>query len=246
VADDHANNLEVAVRILETLGCRADVAHDGRAAVEAVARNRYDVVLMDLNMPGMDGLAATAEIRRREGRGGRHTPIVALTAHAMEEDRTRCLAAGMDDYLAKPIRPAGLREVLRRWSPVPMADVHHDEIIPTDNAAFCWADLVERYGGDPGFARTLAATLLAETPGTLDDIRKAIAARDAERIAHAAHGLRGNCLTIGAGAMGSRLSEVELAGRHNDLDAAQRSLATVEFLWHELSLQLHAGIEYKT
>jgi signal transduction histidine kinase/DNA-binding response OmpR family regulator len=115
VAEDNAVNREVLLQMLSRLGCRADVVASGRAAVEATGRERYDVVLMDIQMPEMDGFQATAEIRRRERPGAPPLPIVALTAHALGVTRERCLAAGMTDYLAKPVRFDDLRNRLAEW-----------------------------------------------------------------------------------------------------------------------------------
>jgi CheY-like chemotaxis protein len=114
VADDGVTNQRVAVIQLQKLGHRADVVSSGRQAVDAVARERYDLVLMDCEMPDMDGFAATRAIRLGEPPGTRVT-IVAMTASALPEDRVRCLAAGMDDYMTKPMRQEGLRELLARW-----------------------------------------------------------------------------------------------------------------------------------
>jgi len=100
--------------MLERCGCRVEVAHDGHQALAALKRQSFDAVLMDCQMPGMDGYEATAEVRRRE-RGGRHTPIIAMTAHAMPSDRVRCLEAGMDDYISKPMHRDELVEALERW-----------------------------------------------------------------------------------------------------------------------------------
>ena len=107
-------NQLVAVGILEHLGYTAEVADDGLAALAAMGRMRFDAVLMDVQMPGMDGFEATGEVRRLEGEV-HHTPIIAMTASATAEDRERCLAAGMDDYLSKPINPGALETVLGRW-----------------------------------------------------------------------------------------------------------------------------------
>jgi CheY-like chemotaxis protein len=114
VADDVVVNTMIAVRQLKTLGFEADVVHSGREAVDAVERLGYPLVLMDCHMPDMDGFQASEEIRRREG-PVRRARIIAMTASARDVDRERCLAAGMDDYLAKPVNSEALRAMLDRW-----------------------------------------------------------------------------------------------------------------------------------
>jgi PAS domain S-box-containing protein len=116
VAEDSQINQIVASRVLERCGCRVDIVGDGAQALQALAARRYDAVLMDCQMPGMDGYAATRELRRRE-QGTEHTPVIAMTAHAMTGDRERCIEAGMDDYISKPVRHVDLATVLMRWIP---------------------------------------------------------------------------------------------------------------------------------
>jgi CheY-like chemotaxis protein len=123
LAEDNLVNQMVAVRILEKSGHTVDTVDNGQAALEAMARRTYDVVLMDVQMPAMDGLETSATIRRREhATGSRRTPIIAMTANAMKGDRERCLAAGMDDYIAKPIRARDLLEKLRRSEAISAPD----------------------------------------------------------------------------------------------------------------------------
>jgi len=117
LVEDNPVNQKVAAKMLSRLGCNVDVAENGVVALERYERGRYALVLMDLSMPVMDGLEATRLIRLRERSTGEHVPIVALTANAMEGDRGRCIAAGMDEYLTKPVRSEGLAEIIARYAP---------------------------------------------------------------------------------------------------------------------------------
>jgi two-component system, sensor histidine kinase and response regulator len=130
VVEDSPVNRVVAVSVLERCGYHVHVVNDGREALQALSMQRYDAVLMDCQMPDIDGYQATQELRRRERGGTDHTPVIAMTAHAMLGDRERCLEAGMDDYVSKPVRSQVLADVLQRWIPS-VAETNGSDAQPT-------------------------------------------------------------------------------------------------------------------
>jgi CheY-like chemotaxis protein len=115
LVEDNTMNQLVATKVLEKLGVTTEVAENGRVALDAIANGTFDAVLMDCQMPEMDGYEATRQLRRREATAGTHLPVIAMTAAAMEGDRDACIAAGMDDYITKPVRADELRAALARW-----------------------------------------------------------------------------------------------------------------------------------
>jgi PAS domain S-box-containing protein len=206
VAEDNAVNRTVAVNMLAKLGYRADVAPDGYSALEALEENVYDAVLMDCQMPGLDGYEVTRELRRREG-GGRHLPVIALTAHAMRSDRERCFAAGMDDYLSKPLRLAALREALERC----LAPVH---------GARLDREVITELGDDPALLRELIAMWTEEARECREQLAPALAAPDLETVERVAHKLKGASLTVGAAGVGNLCAELERVAAERDAAAA--------------------------
>ena len=229
IAEDNTVNQKVAVRQLLKLGYRADAVANGREAVEALARIPYDLVLMDCQMPEMDGYEATAEIRRRE-RATRRTPVVAMTAHALEGDREKCLAAGMDDYVSKPVKPEELATVLERW----LSGANRVE--ETDGAAVTLQSEVppvdmERLrlamGDDPEEVAEILGIYLEQMSENLGRLRAAIASGDAggvDMIAHNCAGVSANC---GVVALAGPLRELERMGRESDLAGAEALAAHV-------------------
>ncbi|MFM8330252.1 MAG: response regulator, partial [Candidatus Methylumidiphilus sp.] len=136
VAEDNLINQKVAVGLLERLGCEVKVAGNGVEAVEVFVRDSFDLILMDCMMPQMDGYEATAAIRARQADGARPTPIVALTANNVAGDREKCLAAGMDDYLAKPFSLHQLQAILQRWLPPGRRDPDAPQPLPPGRPTF--------------------------------------------------------------------------------------------------------------
>jgi len=192
VADDQAVNRKLTTQRLERLGFEVDVVENGLQAIEAVSRSAYDFIFMDCHMPHLDGFRATEWVRQHES-AQRHTPIIAFTASLAESERHRCLAAGMDDVVAKPASDADLLRVIQRWipdvDPAPLA-------IPLD-------EMMQIY--------------LADAPNRLMEIRQALAARDANRLAEAAHALKSGSGSAGAVRTYALCDRLESIARAGDL-----------------------------
>ncbi len=219
LAEDGAINQQVAVRLLEERGHSVVVVSNGRAAVEQVAAQPFDAVLMDVQMPEMDGLEATAAIRRAEAQTGGHVPIIAMTAHAMKGDRDRFLAAGMDGYVAKPVRPHEL------YAAVEGAEA---ELPASADLPFAWDLALERVGGDEGLLRELAEMFFAECPKLMQQIRDHLAAANGPELRRAAHTLKGSAGVFGAEQVAAAAHRLEEIGREAAFADAEDALALLE------------------
>ncbi|MEW6544507.1 MAG: response regulator [Nitrospirota bacterium] len=258
LAEDNPVNREVTLGMLELLGCRVDVAEDGLEAVAALARERYDLVLMDGQMPVMDGFAATAQIRAHEsslvkreartesepsretldeGRATGRVPIVALTAHAMEGDRERCLAAGMDDYLSKPFTLEQLQATIERWLPrlpvearaIPPAAVSSPEPGGSAINRKAWdAIRALQREGRPNVLDSVMRLYLQDSRKLIEAIRRAVATADAPAIQQAAHSLKSSSANLGATAVAALCREMESLARAKELAQAMELLGRLE------------------
>jgi CheY-like chemotaxis protein/HPt (histidine-containing phosphotransfer) domain-containing protein len=233
LAEDNAVNQKVALRLLERLGFGADVVWNGREALEALERRRYDVVLMDVQMPELDGLDASRQICERWPAETRPR-IIAMTANAMPEDREACLAAGMDDYVAKPIRPEELAKALKRVQPR-RADGDDDGAGSAIDAA-ALANLRE-LGGDEFVAEVLD-TFLGEAPGLVAALRIALDGNDADELRRAAHTLKSNGSTFGAAAFAELCRELELRAKTGALEGADELVDRIEHEYEALARSL--------
>jgi two-component system sensor histidine kinase/response regulator len=241
LVEDNPVNQALAVAILAKLGYGAEVVDNGREAVEAVALGDYGAVLMDCQLPVMDGYQATAEIRRREGTG-RHTPIIAMTAAALPGDRERCLAAGMDDYIAKPVLVRGVQAALSRWlggeATAPQTSASADPADPAEPAEPArdvldpdrWAELgqLDSAGNGSGFLRMLVDCFLARAPADLASLRAAVERGDAMAIHHVAHRLKGAAATLGSPGMVNLCQELEGLATTAGLAPARELLGCLE------------------
>ena len=232
LADDNTNNRDVARWQLDKLGCATDAVVNGREALEAMTRTRYDLVLMDCRMPEMDGYEATRQIRQHEG-SARHTKIVAMTAHALAEDSKKCLAAGMDDYITKPVRLETLAAAIRRVlsAPVDPSVVLLDSAAPASNGSMA-------VGEAPAVDAAAMASLRAigdllkrlikifnqEVPEQLEQIARSLTQHDTANAALIAHNLKGTAATFGAARMREFASEIERTADAGEVEKAAAGL----------------------
>ena len=229
VAEDNVTNQKVAQRIIEKLGYQAVVVTNGREAVEAIDRFPYDLILMDVQMPELDGFEATAMIRRKQALGGPRVPIIAMTAHALKGDRERCLAAGMDDYVSKPIQPKQLSEILKRYLPdsadpaAPPAAVESDP-----ESIFDRAVLLDRLDGDEALCKEIIGDFRQDIPVQLKRLAKAREDGDAGLVALLAHAIKSAAANVEARVMRDLAYEIELAGNQEEIDRAGSLIGRLE------------------
>jgi PAS domain S-box-containing protein len=257
LAEDNPTNRAVALALLEKLGYRVDAVEDGRRAVKALQQAPYDLVLMDCEMPELDGYQATRTIRDPLGGAlNPDLPIIAMTAHAMKGDREKCMDAGMDDYLAKPIDPGVLGRLLRKWlreakrkstdglaepgSPTVRPEVSEGETsrqlrspsIPRNIEAgeplLDQEDLLQRLAGDKETARVVIETFLEDMPRQILSLRNLLGEGDAIKIRRQAHTIKGAAANVGAAAMRKAALAVESAAEEGNLEEAVESFAALE------------------
>lgn len=243
VADDVPINQLLVVELLKKRGYAADAVADGAAAVEALSRTPYAAVLMDIQMPRMDGHEATREIRRREP-PGRRTPIIAVTAHTRDHDRQRAISAGMDDYIPKPVRREQLDRVLDRWvSPTPHRQPREapDTDNPLDPAVLADLRTIRNEGGAPIVAGLLDA-FDKETPPLLKALRETAAGADAPAFKRAAHALNGISRGVGARRVAATCLELEILADGGNLGQTPPHLVRLVQEWEDARGALATGL----
>ncbi len=232
LAEDNLTNQDVALAMLSRLGCRTDLARNGAEVIKALQSADYDVVLMDCEMPELDGYEATRQIRQSAtGTRNPRIPIIAITADAMAGDRDRCIQAGMDDYLSKPIELAGLAGVLSKWH---ISFTSEDRVNPADHnvvdeqAIFDEKQLLKRLMGDRDLAGKLVSGFLQDIPAKLSDLTQLLGTGNMLGAKLQAHSLKGAAATISAGALRDIADELQQAATVNDLEASADLLPRVK------------------
>jgi CheY-like chemotaxis protein len=232
LAEDNAVNQRLAVKLLEKQGHQVVVTGNGKEALAALEHDRFDFVLMDVQMPEMGGLEAAARIREREKTEGGHIPIIAMTAHALKGDRERCLEAGMDAYVAKPVQSRLLFEAI---DSVTIAEPSTDAATPTpteqmklDTEVFDHEAALAMIDGDLELFQELVALFMSESANLLDQIRGSLAQHDANALERSAHSLKGSVGAFRAESARLAAQKLEDLGRQGDFEQAEGACEELE------------------
>jgi two-component system sensor histidine kinase/response regulator len=206
------------------MGHTVGLAQTGKEALAMASAEKFDLVFMDVQMPEMDGLAATGAIRQREQKSGTHLPIFAMTAHAMKGDRERCLEAGMDGYITKPVRFSDIEQTLANLA----GAAKPAQKLEAKVASWNRTEALDRIGGDEELLRDLCQIFLEESPKLLEKLQQALAAGDSDGVMRAAHSLKGESSYLGADGTSQAARQLEEMGRNQDLSRARNTLAVLE------------------
>ena len=254
VADDHTVNQQLAVLLLERLGHRADVVANGKEVVEALQRVPYDLILMDCQMPEMDGYEATRTIRNAECamKNDERIPIIAMTANAMPGDREKCIEAGMNDYLAKPIKPEPLSDALEKWLRKSEEDVRKSSEAHVEDKSHLSAGAIPESSpldlsvvaewkglGGPDFVGRMIQQFVHDASACVTEVQRAIDSSDPDALANASHGLKGICSNMGAKGLADICHELEQLGRSAKIDGAQEKVTMVQTEFRRVRLSLN-------
>ena len=231
LAEDNPINQKLATRMLEKRNHVVTVTANGREALAALEQSSYDLVLMDMQMPEMDGFEATALLRQKEQATGKHQPVVAMTALAMNGDRERCMAVGMDGYLSKPIRPQELDELLDSYMARKDAPVRAVEAEPETDEPIDVNQLLDRIDDDRALLGELVELFRADYPDRLLAAQKAIDAQSPTELERTGHTLKGALGNLSAKQATALALELEVMGKTCDLSKAQ---STLDQLTHEI------------
>jgi len=235
LAEDNVINQKVALGILKMLGLTADAVSNGYEVIKALENIAYDLVLMDVQMPKMDGLEATSRIR---GTGTKvidpKIPIIAMTAHAMQGDKERCLEAGMDDYLSKPVVARDLADILNKWLPenkrasTATTKIENVTIDQGSLDIFDKGAILKRVMGDMNLVETIIASFLEETPRQIEELSACLETGDIEGVGQQAHSIRGACANLSGDVMAAAALKIEKAAKAWDLNLAKSGMPELE------------------
>ena len=238
LAEDNRVNQTVVIRLLEKRGHTCSVACDGKQALDALEREQFDLILMDVQMPDMDGFDATAAIRKKEQATGAHIPIIAMTAHAMKGDRERCLKAGMDAYISKPVSSKSLVEAIDRLASRSILPTVKVDAAARDDIGLNREKILARVDGDYDLFQELVDLFLADLPQRLDAIRTAVHSNDSTSLERSAHSLKGAVGNFGRTPAHRAAEQLEEIARSQKLSQAPEIFTNLEAEIERLQSQL--------
>jgi len=258
LVEDQILNQKVATKMMQKWNFKVIIAENGQKAVEALETSSFDLVLMDIQMPVMDGLSATAKIREKEQSTGEHIPIIAMTANTMKGDREKYLEAGMDDFVPKPIIKEELYSTLTKWVKVKetaideelKAESEKDALIPekeaqvkSPGAVFDVVPILAKFGDDMDFFCELAEIYMKDTPERIEALGHSLKNKDAKGIEDLAHKLKGTSGNFGIDGLYSLFSELQELGKESKLDEASRVLSEAAALYEQVELSLKQSLK---
>lgn len=262
LAEDNPVNQDVGRAMLESFGCRVDVASNGQEVLDKVVTEDFDIIFMDCEMPVLDGFGATKKIRAIENEEKAKVPVIALTAHIMEDDRTRCFSAGMNDYLSKPFRLQELSDVLQRWIAPKSGEIEASPPRNTEEEAKseysfdrevvlldrrCLESIKSLQGsGGSDMLKAVIQIYLTDAPALLEELSESSASRDSESVARAAHALKSSSANLGAVILAGKCKILEEIARANSIESTEPLVAQIreeyERVKEALECELRGGV----
>jgi CheY-like chemotaxis protein/HPt (histidine-containing phosphotransfer) domain-containing protein/anti-sigma regulatory factor (Ser/Thr protein kinase) len=242
LVDDNIINQEVALGILNQFGYEADVAANGLEAIETLNKSNYHLVLMDCQMPIMDGYNATQKIRTADKPYSK-IPIIAMTANAMKGDKEKCIDSGMNDYLSKPIEPESLRDILQKWADKAKCDQSDDIEVSTVSSNTIWDSegFKKRVMNNEAIAQKLLDLFKTDTPKTIQQLEEAISLNKTDDAGKLAHKLKGSVANIGGLDLADLASKIEVAGREDDMTKVQELWPNIRSEYNKLLSVIEAN-----
>ena len=245
IVEDQETNRIVATELLARQGYKADTARNGKEALEALDKKVYDLIFMDCQMPVMDGFTCTEEIRKKEA-GGRRTPIVAMTANALKGVREKCLEAGMDNYITKPVNPEDLSRIIFQYVPsghIQEAPLKANESSPVDDDArehtiFDMTSMLKRFGGDQELVGIVLDSFLEESPELMGKLKKAVAMEDLEAVESCSHALKGSSANVNAWLINRAAVNMEKTAKANDRGQLPSRLHDLELEFEKFTKEM--------
>ncbi len=259
LVEDQQINQKVATKLLQKQGLRVTIAENGQKAVEAFSSSDFDLILMDIQMPVMDGLVATEKIREKEQGSGEHIPIIAMTANAMKGNREKCLASGMDDFIPKPIIERDLFETLKQWVKIERGDrvgvegaqIQMDNVTAKGNVleedpsegSFDLSTVLAKFENDEAFFHELADIFLTDIPEGIANLKLSLENNNAEEIANEAHKLKGTTGNFGVVRLSELFAELQELGEKNSLKEASKTLSKATTVYRQVESALKRSLE---